>query len=250
MRFYIFLFIGLTTLSCSNNKSDNKEFIEFLGTEKAIALNELMLSFDSFIENNYGEVNNESIRDFLKDFSCEDSLKPNLIFEKEKNERILEEFEKTGLRKDIWLYGSETDYKEYPILELINKTVQTDSLESLELKIEDEIIPITKDKSIDYDSLEKSMKLRWDTTLSTNQRGAFLFGLYKFSNDTIVKDYVEAKTSVGGDISPCLISDGLLSLKNDLNNIYIKYIILTEIYYTMIKDNLATLKSKSQKPCT
>lgn len=234
MRFYIFLFIGLTTLCCSNNKSDNKEFIEFLGTEKAIALNELMLSFDSFIENNYGKVNDKNIRDFLKDFSCENSLKPNLIFEKEKNERILEEFEKTGLRRDIWLYGSETDYKEYPILELINQTVQTDSLESLELKIEDEIIPITKDKSINYDSLEKSMKLQWDTTLSTNQRGAFLFGLYKFSNDSLIKEYVELKTSFG-DIGVCTIKKGILNLKNDLSLFYLKLIITVEIYYPLIK---------------
>lgn len=243
MRFYIFLFIGLTSLSCNNNTSDNKEFIEFLGTKKSEALNKLVFSFDDFIKTNYGDVNDKNIRAFLNDFSCEDSLNSILIFETEKNKKILEDVEKTGLRKDIWLYGSETDYKEYPILELTSKTEQNDSLKVVELDIKDEFIPIRSDKSINYDSLEKAIKLRWDTTLSSNQRGAFLFGLYKYSNDTIIKDYVEAKTSVGGDISPCLISDGLLSLRTDLNNVYIKYIILTEIYYSMIKDNIKNSKT-------
>ncbi len=204
MKTSYFSFLFILCFSCSPKISELEEFNKVLGEEKAKALDELIVSFQEFLDINYTEGDlGEKTKEFLMDNS--NYKFPQWKFEKLSNKRILEKIEQSGLRKELYLYEFENYEAEYNIADLLrNNTNDTSNLEYSE-PIEEEIIPITPySKSIEIDRNEN------DNMQKFNIRGKFLYSLAKqFPKDTMIVQYVDIKI-VAGDISPSLMSGGFL----------------------------------------
>jgi len=214
-------------------KNDLKGFNNFLGHEKASALNDCINSFDNFINNNYVDYKNTNkrIRTFLEQLSNSYIPDSTWILETEENKKILNRFEKSGMRKEIWLYG----YEDYEI-EYISENNNTDTQKVVNFEIEEEIIPVTRQvDTIDYEKLVKELKSQHDSSLWSNIMGQFLYGLSKYApHDPDIQSYVEAKQMAGNIASELVVNAFLKEIKN-YNEPFIKRIIFVEFYYNIMK---------------
>jgi hypothetical protein len=154
---------------------------------------------------------------------------------------VIQKLEESGLRKEFWIYG----YEEYTpfyyhqiLIDSIKKTspdtslaIDSNKLRELYNNSDLEIIPIMNST----DSVEGMTYKEWsDSSLSFNRNGKFIYALEKFSNnDSTIIEYLDAKEAVG-NISPSLISSGLLASISNPSEPFVKKIILLEIYYWMI----------------
>lgn len=242
---YILSIIILTGFSCygqTSDKDDIEGFNKFLGYEKSDAMNKAIASFDRFLKNNFPNQNNQSdrIKKFLLQLQDSFSSDSTWIFETQTNQKIIEEWETSGLRKEVWLYGFEDYEPKYNIHEMLYSR-EPDTLYDLgELKIdsiEEIIIPILGVDSVEHAKREKEMEERLKNSLATNTYGEFLYGLAKYApSDTLIKPYVDLK-AVAGDVAPELIIPGLLNHVSDYDEPFIKRIILIETYYLLMKSD-------------
>ncbi len=245
----IFLHLGFLTNCQKSPRSDIANFNEFLGKEKATALNEAIKSFDKFLETNFPNQDNQSdkTKEFLKRFINSNSPDSSWIFTTKRNIKLLVQLESSGLRKEIWIYGKENYAEKYNIYDLINpfKNDSSQGLGELEI-IEDEIIPIPRPTtdSTELAGIEKELDEQYNNLLMTNEKGEFLYGLAKFANnDSIVHEYVEVKL-VAGDFSPSIVASAFLSHIRDFENPFIKRMIFVELYYWLIEWNIEKNEKK------
>lgn len=109
----------LTLWGCQGNSRGDetanlKGFNEYLGKDKADALDQAVESFDDFLSTNYPdkETPKDRTRAFLKDlertYGWADS---NWIFKTGENKEILEKLETSGMRREIEEYGYEKEYR-------------------------------------------------------------------------------------------------------------------------------------------
>ena len=245
MKLNYIIVIGLLAISCSTpsqEKNNNlKEFNEFLGQVKADALNSAVESFDQFLKTNFPDNESERTEAFLE--YMQENLEPNSTWNlpTKINKKIISEFESSGLRKEIWIYGYEEYepqydiYEVFPLEETDTSDIQNLGELDLDVLIEEEIIPISNIDSAEIARREKEMEERMRNSLHFNNNGQFLYGLAKFNlSDTTIQGYIDAKI-VAGDISPVLIASGLLSQNIDFEEPFIKRILVTEFYYWIMK---------------
>ena len=224
--------------------NDIKSFNSLLGKEKSYAMNQAIVSFEHFLNVNYPESNTQSdrIKSFLEqlsnDYQSESDV--SLIYETTNNMRIINLWEKSGLRKEIWTYGYENYEPTHNIEDLLIKQ-KKDSIttlgEAFLTQEEDESWNIDVD-SLDIIKEQKEMEKRMQNTLHANSSGDFLYGLAKYSpNDKIIQDYVDAKFQAG-DIFPILFLPSFLEKTKNFNETFFKMIIITEFYYPLIKEDI------------
>ncbi len=226
------------------SKNDIQAFNSFLGKEKAKALNAAVASFDQFLLKNYGNLNSCSSRTkaFLEQIDNLNEPDSLWTFETEKNIKIIETFETSGLRKDIWLYENEEYESKYNIHEFLKPEAQDSipitNLGELDIDlIEAEIIPITEIDSAAIARFDKEMEERNKNLLLSNARGKFFYGLAKFnSSDSLILDYVEA---TGFNISPAVIAGGFLDQDINFEEPFIKRIVAVEFYFWIMKWDIA-----------
>ena len=251
---YIILF-GLLAISCSTwsqeRSNDLKGFNDFLGKDKATTLNSAVESFDQFLRTNYSDLDNQSKRTKAFLGYLEQNFEPDSTWDlpTKKNQKIISDFESSGLRKDIWTFGYEDYEPQYDIYEILPPEKQDTSniqdLGELDLDlIEEEIIPLSNIDSAEIAKREKEMEERIKNSLHFNNYGQYLYALTKYTlNDTTIQDYVDAKI-VAGDISPVLIASGLLSQEIDFEDPFIKRILVTEFYYWIMKWDIERQEKK------
>lgn len=239
--FILILFLGS---SCAENTDINNVFAfnKFLGKEKSEVLDEAVISFEKYLELNYKNENNNKkrIKLFLNEYVLKSEPDTTKLFTTKTNRVIVEKFEKSGLRKEIWLYhNEEKNYKpNYNIYEFFpyQEFETEDSIATVNLidlnNIEEDIIEID---SVEYIKREKELVERMTNSLSRNTFGDFLFGLTKFtSEDSFVHRYTKSRV-LGGNFSPHFIIPGLLKQDINLNDPFIKRIITVDFYYDMMK---------------
>lgn len=255
MKLIYIITIGLFAISCSTwsqeKNSNLKDFNDFLGRDKMIALNSAVESFDLFLKTNYPDSDNQSKRtraflEFLHENSEPDST---WNLPTKTNQKIVSDFETSGLRKEIWLYGYEEYEPKYDIYEILPPDEQdTSNIQDLgeidfEL-IEEEIIPLPNIDSVERAKREKEMEERIKNSLHFNDYGQYLYALTKYTlKDTTIQDYVYVKI-LPGDISPVLIAAGLLSQEIDFEDPFIKRILVTEFYYRIMKWDIKRQEKK------
>ena len=111
--------IGILAISCSTVSQDKnsnlKQFNDFLGQDKANALNSGVESFDQFLKTNFPGKELKRIKLFLE--YLQKNLGPDSIWNlpTKRNKKIIAEFESSGLRKEIWVYGFEEYEPQYDI---------------------------------------------------------------------------------------------------------------------------------------
>jgi hypothetical protein len=250
MRLTYVIAIGLLVISSSTwgqeQNNNLKDFNDFLGQEKATALNSAVESFDQFLMANYPDLDNQSnrTREFLeyiqKNFDPDSTW--NLL--NNRNQKIISDFESSGLRKEIWLYGYEEYEPQYDIYEILppeeedTSNIQVIDARDLENIFGDETISISNIDSAEIVRQEKEMEERMRNSLHFNSYGQYFYALAKFNlNDTSIQYYVEVKILMA-DISPVLIASGFLHQEVDFENPFIKRILVTELYYWIMKRDI------------
>ncbi len=209
----------LLLINCqTQTQNDIEEFNKFLGQEKAEVLNYTVNSFREFLDLNYPDISdeNERVSEFLKTLTDTKDYNYNFIIDKEQCNTIINRWEESGLRKEVWLYWNE----EY-----------TSPLRDSTEEIEEEIMPITRDEGI-IDTLDYSK------FLDSNAGGLYLYGLAKYApNDTIIQGYVDGKTALG-NISYLSVAEGFKKLKIQYNEPFFMRILVVEFYYDLIKSKI------------
>ena len=237
--------IGFTQTRQDRVTNDLQGFNDFLGKEKATALDAAVKSFDSFLSLNYS--GQEKTRKFLEDLNHQLDSLPNWKFDSKENSKVLKLLETSGMRKEIWIYGYESyDCHHcdgpFPWPNLDNDTLvsATDTLDSIILEdIEEEIIPIWRDE---LDSLERVKRIeeferRNDSILNTNLSGQFLYGLAKYApNDTSIQEFIDVTFFMGGMPSYVFVNANLRLLP-DFEEPFYKRIIVAETYYHIFRRN-------------
>ena len=216
-----------------------QEFNEILGEEQSSAFDQAVASYKKFLELNYSD--QESLGDqnskFLKDFkSIYTSGPPNWKFPDD-IQAVLDEWEKSGLRKEIRLWPNENYHpNHFPDLD---ENDSPDS-EKIEVETDDEIIPIR-----DRDGKIISEPARTDSFLVSNTFGKFLYALDQCcSTDTLVNDYVEVKR-IAGDISPSLMAGAYSDFEESLNDPILTRMIIAELYYFIMTKEIEIEKIKT-----
>ncbi|TLX72409.1 hypothetical protein E9993_17905 [Labilibacter sediminis] len=210
------LLIILSVIACVNcqRQNDIEAFDKLLGYEKAEAFNSAVSSFQEFLVLNYSNIDNENerISEFLKTIIHSDNIKADFIFNKELCAKVVNDWETSGLRKEIWLYQDEKYTS--PIYG--------------EVTIEEEVIPITRNVEIETDTIDLS------TYLESNTYGLFLYGLEKYaSKDKVILDYVDSKRAMG-DIYYKPVAESIYKLKIKYNEPFFMRILIVEFYYDLM----------------
>ncbi|UTW63060.1 hypothetical protein KFE98_02580 [bacterium SCSIO 12741] len=187
-------------ISCVGESEDLKTYNQFLGQEKAAALDAGMDSFHEFLADNFTEhsTNGERTKAFLKRLTQNhERIVPdtNWKFNTQKNRQVLELLETSGLRKEIRLYGYE-DYSYEP-----------DAIGSIKIELEEEeTFPVLdqEDSSIAasqqearYSQILEKQQNHLDSALYLNIHGKYLQGLKLIQKrDKRIQDYIEAVEAV------------------------------------------------------
>lgn len=254
--FFIIACIVFALSSCNQNAESDaiNDFDESLGKEKAEALNLALNSFETFLEVNYPDQESQSqrIKLFLEQLETDYEIDSSWVFATSENKEIMEAWENSGLRKEVWLYGYEEEgyIPKYDIHELLppddfytpNESDSIQDIGELEIDlIEDSLLPITELDKYELDIIEREEKMRnW---LFSNSEGDFLYALAKYgADDKLVNGYVEIHIQMS--ISPGIIISALLDIDNDVNfnNPFIERIILVEIYYPLMHQDVDNRK--------
>lgn len=241
------MLFGLISCTQNTERDTINDFNELLGAEKAQAMNMALNSFETFLEVNYPDLESQSerIKLFLKQLENDYSLDSSWVFATSENKEIMEVWENSGLRKEVWLYGYEQDDYEptHNIRELLPPDdfyipYESESIQDigdLELDlIEDSVVPITE-----LDSIWEADREKWRNYLVSNPYGDFLYGLAKYgADDKLVNGYVEIQIQMS--VSPPVLISALLDIDNDVNfnNPFIERIILVEIYYPLMYQDI------------
>lgn len=196
-------------------------------------------SFDDFLALNYPKETpfEIKVKAFLEDCMALYSTDPNWNVDNANPAEIIEAFESSGLRQEIWVYP----YEVYHPKHFLNTTLQDttrSSEEKIEVEIFDEYIPIRQRNSENYESTQ------FDSILEFNQIGLFIYGLEKAApTDSLIQEYIHAKQSVG-NISPSLVAQGFLNYKEDFNHPLFKRMVVAEFYYFILNGSLEKKDSK------
>lgn len=243
MKTSIITCIGFLLICCSTAEQHTKEndieaLNTFLGAEKANALNGAVESFEQFLQNNYADLDNQNarVKAFLGQIAEHNQPDSSWQLETEKCLRIIESFETTGLRKDIWLYPNETYKPDYDIFELLQPAAQDTSAEyySGELKldlIEEEIVATSRLDSAEMAKRDREREKSVRNSLDINASGKYLYGLAKFAHDdSLIQEYVRAIVTEN-QISPGVMSGGFLLAYNNFDDPFLKRMLVVEFYH-------------------
>ena len=218
----LFFCTCILILNCSKNQPnycEDESFVKFAENydpQKANDLIKAIESFDNFLNVNFSDsmtTNNKIIQFLEHELRNINSNNDNWILDIKKNQELIDQFEKSGLRKDFWLYG-------YEKAEL-NKN-------------DDEIIPIICDSASIVEQREDSVKflnMRWQSAESQ-----IVYALQEMNTkDTVILSYIDARR-IAGNISYGLLLNGLLTVSDtyNYNNILMKIVLVNEIYSGMI----------------
>ncbi|MCZ4410599.1 hypothetical protein O3Q51_17415 [Cryomorphaceae bacterium 1068] len=253
------LFLMIVVVGCSPEnqpleKNGLKAFNETLGVEKSKALDEAVVSFEEFLTVNYPNQKTYSERAFSflleLDSACRDGLNFGANwpwqFNTEDNSRIVDLFENSGLRRELWLYGYEEYYPKNDLTELLDTSIMyffPDTFSPVTLRSDSILMEeaewFSRMQGYDYDTLLKSMKAKREmrkNSLYYNEYGDFIYALMKYSEDSsYVKSYSEAQIQIA--LSPCVLVPSLIEFNEtevDLSDSFIKRIVVVEFYYPMI----------------
>lgn len=250
----ILLFLIATACSTNKPSSLNKNlnnFNQYLGTTKSSVLDQAVFSLESFLLVNYPKTKKDKrVHSFLKDLALASNTGPdtNWVFNTKINKELVVDFESSGMRKEIAIYGYENYENNFLIDSLYfeedksnNENVVEGEMVLEELIKEDSIYNYGRDTTGDaefYRISEEQNKLliaRMDSNLSFNVYGQFLYALAKHTeNDVAIQNYVEARREAG-DLSPSLLFNAYLEQDFDYNSPFFKRILVADVYLDLIK---------------
>jgi hypothetical protein len=153
-------------------------------------------------------------------------------------------FEKTGIRKDIWKYGFELYEedlefkKQYENQRKRNEDSTANLGDFNDIIPEEEIIPI--ERKGDTENEENLIDPKIDSTRYSSAYSGIIVEMHKAQiKDSLINEYVSAKFAAG-NLSPSVFFPGFLERKDKYNydNFYAKIIVIIEVYYGLIRQNI------------
>ena len=237
----IFLFLVINSYSQDNSeRMDN--FFELIGKEKAEVLKETVANFNQFLNENFNSYDKkeDKVYQFLLQLQQNNSM-PNddWKYNLDKNRKLIEKFESTGLRKEIWIYGKEAFERDSFVLNYYENYKNKDTTEYQSLgELMDIDIDIEQDRNYNLDSILKADSIRFLTKTIASSYSLLIVGMDMYqSNDTSIQNYSNAKLDFG-DITPNLLINGLLRFdKQSYLDPYCDIILITEIFYYFMRSN-------------
>jgi len=229
-RFIKVLLLLLLISSCSNEKDIGK-FESILGEENSETLSYLLDDFESdFLKRQYPNLDTEkAYKQFLTELS-----KGQTQYWKKISKSSREYLEKSNLRLEvysvpdsIWIERDPEKLtlssSDVPMLKIKRKYLMPDGTFGFSIS---ESSFLYKEK-INEDSIIESRK-KW---VDINYVGSYTRALNSISNKSdFLTEYLDMRDAVG-TIDPKLIADQMLETKVDLNDYFIKRLIVTEIMY-------------------
>ena len=197
MRFIQALLIFLL-LGCSEKSTEKQQFFIELGTEKAESFKIFTTGYIKFLDENFSNKSGlgEKSREFIKQMLNQDV---SFSFDSLNSVRVLMELERTGLRKDIFLYDNESYQLTYNVKQFISERRQNKiDLGEVDENFED-IFPID---SIELSKEQRQINLRREQELEEarkwrtypNENGLYNYALAKaFQSDTSFLVYIETR---------------------------------------------------------
>jgi hypothetical protein len=237
----ILQFVSFSFSAQDSGRIELEQFNEFIGESRAVVLQEAVDSFDRFLIVNYPELENQSLRTkaFLEEFVNPNSKTKKWTFDESEIMQLKEAFEKSGLRKEILLFG----YENYESNKDFSKVLPPDSsrdtkeikdLGELELDlIEEEIIPIRNVDRKEEARIEQEERV--ENSLRPNYKGDYVYALLKSSpKDSFVYEYSQAFILTGNKISLGVLANGFLYSDPDYDHPLVKRLLVTDFYYWLI----------------
>ena len=230
MKFINLIIILLLTISCSNEK-DIAEFEKVLGKENSKTLTYLVNDFESdFLKRQYPNLDTKkAYKQFLTELS-----KGQTEYWKNISKSSREYLEKSNLRLEIYSVPDsiwiERDpekltlsFSDIPMLKIKRKYLMPDGTFGFSISESS----FRYKEPINEDSIIESRK-NW---VDINYAGSYTRALNSISNKSrFLTEYLNVRDAAG-TIDPRLIADRMLETKVDLNDYFIKRLIVTEIMY-------------------
>lgn len=237
-------FVMIMLVSACTKPAAIDQFNHFLGEEKTEALDQMVVSYDLFLEVNYPDKSSDQDRavDFLQ--SLEEGLNDfPWTFETDKNREILAAIETSGTRQEIWLYGYEDGSRMHCFLQDIidgKKANTADSipLGDLEIELEEEVV-FPPELAARMKEEEEAAQRRWDSTLHVNLCGRFWEGIARFAapEDSVYRDYLLVRDQAN-NLSPAIIVNGFLNYPDRVADPFFKRMIIVELYYFLVREDI------------
>lgn len=233
-----FFHLGASCFGQETTIGKLEKFNAFLGADKAAVLNDAVDSFDRFLQSNYSELDNRSDRSraFLKYIAQHNAPNESWILQTERNAKIIEAFESTGLRKEIWVYGYEEYESKHNFSEVLPPaepdSAQIVDLGELDLElIEEEIIPFREIDSLEVARMEQEWEEKRLNSLHSNYQGDYLYALLKFAPKNSFAYGAAVAEYQSGNISPGVMSNGFLENVDNYSDPFVRRLMVTEFYY-------------------
>lgn len=248
MKYFVIIIILFLSNVCNCQSLELEVLKKELGPKKVKALESLFESFYLHLKTTYPNESNFSdrMRKFLKDRIDQ---KPIEIYDERSLKKLLNLLEKSGLRKDIYVYTSEIG--SYPNIYNIEQFLPTrepslvdlekidDNFEDL-IPFEDDLQELTDEQKLAHEERERQYEERNKKSEEYrnrrpyyNEKGLFLYSLAKsMQSDTTFMHYVEINSFMG-DITPNNLSEGYLEkMTNQQLEIWYNQIpVIIDIYY-------------------
>lgn len=237
-QLYIILIFGF--FNCKSQQTEYKVFLNELGTQKEQAYKYLAKSFEQFLKLNYPKEQSlgEQTRAYLLDVQTAvyQGVPTKYRYDSLSSVALLQDLEKSGLRKDLFIYGFEiNDYPGYDIEQFLDEEDWpiSDSIE-VDTNFEDIIkVELTDEEILSLKKKDSIMLDNYKFKPQVNQNGLFLYALAKsMKADASFIGYVELKT-YGMMSSLSNLSDGYLKnySDKDLEVWYRQLTLIIEIFY-------------------
>jgi hypothetical protein len=230
MKFIHLIIISLLTFSCSNEK-DIAEFEKILGKENSETLTYLVNDFESdFLKRQYPNLDTKSAyQQFLTELSKGETeywkviSKSSREYLKESDLRL----EICSVPDSIWIERDPKkltlSYSDVPMLKIKRKYLMPDGTFGYSTSVSS----FRYKEPIDEDSIIESRK-NW---IDINYVGSYTRALNSISNKSrYLIGYLDIREAAG-TIDPFIIAKQMLESKVDLNDYFIKRLIITEIVY-------------------
>jgi hypothetical protein len=185
-------------LFCCSEKSSKQRFLTEIGPEKAESFKILTTSYIKFLDENFPNKSGlgEKSREFIKKMLNQDV---SFSFDSLNSVLVLMELERTGLRKDIFLYDNESYQSTYNVKQLLPERRQNKvDLDEVDENFED-IFPID---SIELSKEQRQINLKREQELEEarkwrtypNENGLYNYALAKaFQSDSSFLVYIELR---------------------------------------------------------
>ena len=255
------VFVGCSSEDHRSKMIGLEAFNETLGKKKSKALDEAVDSFDDFLTANFPNqptYADRALMFLLKlDSACQEgavfSLDSSWVLNSD-DKSLVDLFEHSGLRSEIWLYGYEEYTPNHDLSDFVDTSrhyYSMDTYSPIEVPNDSALIEEAKDLSkieeVGSDTIFRRLKAKWErrnNSLWTNHRGDFIYSLIKHSLDSSwTKSY--ALLNAENSISVCVLIPSLIEFsgtKVDLSDPLIKRIIAVELYYSIVYVSLKEKK--------